>query len=66
MPVALVTPEALLNKSAAPYVDILRSGGFDIVYPDNPTFTRGLGTEEETIAQLSSVMPLFAVFIAAP
>jgi len=53
MPVALVTPESLLNKPAAPYVDTLRNAGFDIVHPDNPTFTRGLGTEEETIAQLS-------------
>jgi len=52
MPVTLVTPEALLNKPA-PFVDMLRNAGFDIVYPKDPTFARGLGSEEETMEQLS-------------
>jgi phosphoglycerate dehydrogenase-like enzyme len=32
---------------------MLRNAGFDIVYPKNPIFTRGLGSEEEAIDELS-------------
>lgn len=52
MPVVLITPEAMLHK-AARYVDLLQSAGFEVRYPDDPTFTRGLHSEQETIAQLS-------------
>ncbi len=51
MPVVLITPELMLNKSA-PYVDMLQAAGFTIAYPQNPIFTRGLCSEEETIDEL--------------
>jgi phosphoglycerate dehydrogenase-like enzyme len=52
MPTALITPESMLRKSA-PYVEILRAGGFDIRYPKNPLLARGLLSSEETIDELS-------------
>lgn len=52
MPVVLITPEAMLHKPA-PYVDALKAAGFEVVYPRDSTFTRGLVSEDETIAQLS-------------
>ena len=51
MPVVLITPEAMLHKPA-PYVDALKAAGFDVVYPRDPTFTRGLLSEDETVEQL--------------
>ena len=52
MPVALITPEAQINKPA-PYVDMLRDAGFEVAYPKDTTFTRGLVSEAATIEQLS-------------
>ena len=52
MPVALITPEMMLHKSAR-YVDILTDGGFEIAYPKDPIFTRGSCSEQETIDELS-------------
>ena len=59
MPTVLITPEAFLAKQA-PYVDMLKSAGFDIRYPKDPHFTRGLGTEDETIAQLRGISAVIA------
>ena len=52
MPVVLITPEEMLHKPSR-YVDALRDAGFEIAYPEDPTFTRGLCSEEETIEPLS-------------
>ena len=52
MPVVLITPEEMLHKETS-YVEILREAGFEIEYPADPTFARGLCSEEETIRQLS-------------
>lgn len=52
MPAVLITPEAMLHRPAA-YVDVLQSAGFEVQYPNDPTFTRGLHSEQETIAQLA-------------
>ena len=52
MPVVLITPEAFLNDSA-PHVDALHAAGFDVVYPEDPTFTRGFLGKDRTIEQLS-------------
>ncbi|MBC7857151.1 MAG: hypothetical protein IAF94_27285 [Pirellulaceae bacterium] len=41
----------MLNVQA-PYVAILKAGGFDVRYPQNPQLSRGLVTEAETIAEL--------------
>ena len=52
MPVVLITPEVMLHKDTS-YVAMLNEAGFDVAYPNNPTFTRGLCSVEETIGELS-------------
>jgi len=52
MPVVLITPEEMLHKQTS-YVELLCEAGFEIVYPDDPTFSRGLCSEDEAIRQLS-------------
>jgi len=59
MPTVLITPEAFLHQKA-PYVDMLKEAGFDVAYPRDPHFTRGLGTEDETIAQLRGIAAVIA------
>lgn len=54
MPVALITPEAMRDVPA-PYVDILREGGFEVRYPRNPLFARGACEDAETIEELKDV-----------
>lgn len=44
----------------APYVTILKAGGFDIRYPKNPQLARGLVTAEETIAELRGMNAIIA------
>ncbi len=60
MPTVLISPEAFLHQPEASYVRILRDAGFEIRYPQNPTFTRGLGPEEETIAALQGCVAVIA------
>lgn len=60
MPTVLIAPEAFLHKPDAPYARTLTEAGFDIRYPKNPTFTRGLGPEEETIAELQDCVAIIA------
>ena len=52
MPTALITPENLLREDG-PYVTMLEEAGFEVAFPNEPTFTRGLCGEQETIEQLS-------------
>lgn len=52
MPTVLITPEAL-REVPGPYVRILRDAGFDVRYPQNPQFARGLCDERTTIAELN-------------
>lgn len=59
MPLALITPENLLHEDG-PYVTMLQEAGFDVAFPKERTFTRGLCSEEETIEQLSSCDALIA------
>ena len=51
MPTVLITPESMLRVQA-PYVTILREGGFEIRYPKNPLLARGLVSDAETIEEL--------------
>lgn len=44
----------------APYVTILREGGFDIHYPKNPQLARGLVTDAETIDELRGMDSVIA------
>ena len=59
MPTTLITPEVMLHKPA-PYVDILRAGGFEIRYPNNPLLARGLLSQQETIAELDAIEAVIA------
>lgn len=73
MPVALITPEEMI-RTPGPEAGILRDAGFEVRYPADTTFTRGLGTEEETIRVLAGISALLAggehltakVFAAVP
>ncbi len=59
MPTVLITPESMLRVQA-PYVTILREGGFDIHYPKNPQLARGLVTDAETIDELRGMNAIIA------
>lgn len=59
MPTALITPEALLEKSG-PHIDCLAGQGFEIRYPEDPSFTRGHYGTEETIAQFAGIDAVLA------
>jgi D-3-phosphoglycerate dehydrogenase / 2-oxoglutarate reductase len=59
MRVAIITPEEMI-RNPGPEVQILREAGFEVRYPADPTFTRGLGTEEETIRVLGGASAVVA------
>lgn len=59
MPTVLITPESMLRVQA-PYVDILRQGGFEIRYPKNPVLARGLVTDAETIDEMQGINAIIA------
>ncbi len=73
MPVALITPEEMIHNPG-PEAQILREAGFEVRYPADTTFTRGLGTEDETIRTVRGANALLAggewltekVFAAVP
>ena len=52
MPTVLFTPEALLH-AAGRHMDILQEAGFEVVFPKNPRFARGLCGEAEGVDELS-------------
>lgn len=52
MPTVLITPEAMRNVPG-PYLKILRDAGFEIRYPKDAFFARGLCSEAETYAELA-------------
>jgi phosphoglycerate dehydrogenase-like enzyme len=51
MPTVLITPEAYYEQPG-PHVTLLREAGFTVSYPRNRYFTRGLGSEDEAVAEL--------------
>jgi len=59
MPVALITPEEMI-RMPGPEAQILRDAGFEVRYPADSTFTRGLGTEDETIRVLHGASSVIA------
>ena len=59
MPCVLITPEAFRDVEGR-HTDILKEAGFEIAYPKNPEFTRGLCAEEECIDELSVADALIA------
>ncbi len=57
--VVLIDPEHMYEKRDQQYVKVLEEAGFEVIYPDDPTFSRGKG-EEETIAQLQKCNAVLA------
>ncbi len=59
MPLATITPTACLHQPEAEYTRLLTDAGFDIRYPDDPTFTQGRD-EAETIRVLKGTTAILA------
>ncbi|MBA62332.1 MAG: lactate dehydrogenase [Planctomycetaceae bacterium] len=57
--VVLIDPEHMYELHDAQYVKVLEDAGLEVIYPDDPTFSRGKG-EEETIAQLQKCNAVLA------
>lgn len=55
----LVTPEGIRHCNG-PHLAVLRNAGFEVRYPRDPGFTRGLSSEAETIEELSVANALIA------
>lgn len=60
MPVVQINPESMLHKEDAPYARLLREAGFEVRYPKNPVFARGVCSEEETIDELRGINAVIA------
>lgn len=60
MPTVLITPEAFIGQPEASYTKNLKAAGFDVRYPRNPQFTRGLGTDDEAIEALQGCVATIA------
>ena len=60
MPTVLISPEAFLYQPEASYARMLSEAGFEIRYPQNPIFTRGTGSEDETIEVLRDCVAVIA------
>jgi phosphoglycerate dehydrogenase-like enzyme len=54
MPVVLINPERM-REQPGPHIDLLRSAGFEIRYPNDPHLARGLLSDEETIRELAGI-----------
>lgn len=59
MPEVLFTPEVLVRVPGR-WVSMLEEAGFDIRYPDDPTFTRGVCGIDETIRVLKNASAVIA------
>ncbi len=59
MPTVLITPEALVNADG-PHIDLLKDAGFEIAFPKNAQFARGLSSQQESIQELSVADALVA------
>ncbi len=59
MPCVLITPEAILHVEGR-HTGILKEAGFQIAFPKNSEFTRGLCDEEESVDELSVADALIA------
>ena len=44
--VVLIDPEHMIDQREARYVKVLEEAGFEVIYPDDPTFSRGKSEEE--------------------
>ena len=55
----LITPESMLD-GIGPYVAMLKEAGFEVRYPKDPQFARGLLSDEETIEELKGVTATLA------
>ena len=59
MPRVLITPAALLHAEGR-HTEILKQAGFEVAFPDNPEFARGLCDETESINELRNADAVIA------
>jgi phosphoglycerate dehydrogenase-like enzyme len=59
MPKVLITPEALRHATGG-HIDILTEAGFEVLFPKNPEFGRGVCDEAESIDELRAVEAVVA------
>ena len=59
MSTVLITPEAFWQKPG-PYVDLLTEAGYEVRFPRESTFCRGLCSEEETVEELTGAVAVIA------
>ncbi|MBX3440661.1 MAG: phosphoglycerate dehydrogenase [Planctomycetaceae bacterium] len=59
MPVVFIAPPALFHQPEAEFTRLLTDAGFEVRYPDDPTFTRGRD-EAETIRVLRGASAMIA------
>lgn len=59
MPTVLITPENLIHVRG-PWVQALEQAGLTVAYPEDPTFTRGLASSQETVRVLKSAAAVIA------
>ena len=59
MSIVLITPENMLQQPGT-HVDLLREAGFEIQYPKDPTFTRGLLGMQATVEELRGAAAVIA------
>lgn len=58
MPTVLIRTDLISDTSE--FINVLRQAGFEIRYPENPTQSWGLGSEQETIDRLRGAHAVFA------
>lgn len=59
MQTVMFTPEALIGVRG-PWVSMLEEAGFSVQFPEDPTFTRGVCGQEETIRVLKNASAVIA------
>ena len=59
MPTVMIAPESYVQV-AGPWVRHLQDAGFDVVYPEDRTFTRGHTGEDDTVRVLSDASAVIA------
>ncbi len=59
MPTVLISPEYLIDVGG-PWISMFENQGFEIRYPEDRTFSRGLSGDDETVRVLTGVSALIA------
>ncbi len=59
MPTVLISTESMIDVRG-PWVEMLEEAGFEIQYPEDHTFSRGLSSQDETVRVLSGAAAVIA------